>query len=50
MFCNLPIYSTLPPDNHFSQVRTQNFSFGEGGGKADPEATYNLCLILEIML
>jgi hypothetical protein len=32
------------------QVRTQNFSFGEGGGGADPEAIYNLCLILKIML
>jgi hypothetical protein len=29
-------------------VRTQNFSLGGGG--ADPEAIYNLCLILKIML
>jgi hypothetical protein len=29
------------------QVRTQSFSFGGG---ADPEAIYNLCLILKIML
>ena len=29
------------------QVRTQNFSLGEG---ADPKAIYNLCLILKIML
>ena len=26
--------------------RTKNFSLGGGGGAADPEATYNLCLIL----
>jgi hypothetical protein len=29
-------------------VRTQNFSFGGVG--ADPEAEYNLCLILKIKL
>jgi hypothetical protein len=32
------------------QVRTQNFSFGWGGGGADPEAIYNLCSILEFPL
>jgi putative aminopeptidase FrvX len=30
------------------QVRTQNFSLLVGG--SDPEATYNICLILKIML
>jgi hypothetical protein len=34
----------------FQKVRTQNFSLGGGGGGADPEAVYNLCLILNIML
>jgi hypothetical protein len=32
-----------------SQVRTQYFSLG-GGGQADPEAIYNLYLILKVML
>jgi hypothetical protein len=31
-----------------AQVRTQNFSLGGGG--FDPEAIYNLCLILKTML
>jgi hypothetical protein len=30
-------------------ISTQNFSL-VGGAVADPEATYNLCLILKIML
>jgi hypothetical protein len=30
------------------QERTQNFSLEEGG--ADPEAIYNLCFILKIVL
>jgi hypothetical protein len=33
----------------YVHVRTQNFSLGQGGG-ADPEAIYNICLILKIML
>jgi hypothetical protein len=32
------------------QVRTQNFSFGVGVGGADPEAVYNLRVILTIVL
>jgi hypothetical protein len=33
------------------QVSTHKFRSGEeGGGQADPEATYNLCLVLKIML
>jgi hypothetical protein len=32
----------------YRQVHTQKFSLGEGGN--DPEAIYNLCLILKIML
>jgi hypothetical protein len=31
-------------------VRTQNFCLGRGGGRSYPEAMYNLCSILKIML
>jgi chloramphenicol O-acetyltransferase len=35
---------------NYTQARIHNFSLRGGGGRADPPAIYNLCLILEIML
>jgi hypothetical protein len=55
-------WSLNPESQHYSspvirlkaddwwQECTQNFSLGGGGGGADPEAIYNLCLILKTML
>jgi hypothetical protein len=40
-------YTAILLINNCNQVLTQNFYWG---GEADPEAIYNLCLILKIML
>jgi hypothetical protein len=42
----LPFLSTFLTNHHMS---TQNFSFFWGGGGADLETIYNLCLILKTM-